>query len=254
MHGNQRRGLGRLRLAAAALVAAVALLARPATTHAGPTNSTGFMMTYGSGLTPLITIDPADYGIEIENGDGTYTYIGAIDSSDFWNFTWNVTVKQDPFVTANTSVTNLSASDQTFFLLMELPIVPPLGAPTALSGSVGGSLTSNTADGATISAVGAPIYEALIDGVVVESLHDPPFSFSTPVGVGATDPLPATGFSQAGPAANSTIGIELEFTLSPFDAADLTSVFEVVPGPAGWAVLSLFALGSGRRRRREEKT
>ena len=137
---------------------------------------------------------------------------------------------------------------------VELPIVPPLGAPTALSGSVGGSLTSNTTDGATISAVAAPIYEALIDGIVVKSLHDPPFSFSTPAGVGATNPLPAIGFAQAGPAATSTIAIELEFTLSAFDGADLTSVFEVIPGPAGWAVLSFFALGSRRRRRREEQT
>lgn len=252
MRCNQGRGLGRLRFAA--FTAIVALLAGPAAAHARSINSTGFMMTYGSDLTPLTTFDPTQYGIEIDNGDGTYTYLGALDSSDFWSFTWNITVKPDPFVTANTSVTNLSASDQTFFLAMELPIVPPLGAPTGLSGSVGGSLTSNTPDGATISAVEAPIYEALIDGVVVKSLHDPPFSFSTAGGVGATDPLPAIGFAQAGPATNLTIGIELEFTLSAFDGADLTSVFEVVPGPAGWAVLSLFALGWGRRRRREEQT
>jgi len=60
------------------------------------------------------------------------------------------------------------------------------------------------------------------------------------------------GLTTAGPAVVTSIGIQLQFTLSAFDSISLTSFYQVepVPAPAGLAVLGLAGLvGFGRRRR-----
>ncbi len=46
------------------------------------------------------------------------------------------------------------------------------------------------------------------------------------------------------------IGIEINFSLTQFDQAQITSVFVVVPAPGVIGLLALGALGTRRRRRR----
>ncbi len=51
-----------------------------------------------------------------------------------------------------------------------------------------------------------------------------------------------------GPVLN-TLGIDIEFTLTPGDQASITSNFAIIPAPGGLLVLAVGTLGLRRRRR-----
>jgi hypothetical protein len=118
-------------------------------------------------------------------------------------------------------------------------------------------MTDNTGDGATVSAAtGSALYTALIDGASVQALYAAPQSFSS--GAFLSGNIPNTAFgtpipSQAGPPVASSIGIRLDFLLTPGDSASFTSNFVVVvpePGTAllfGAGLVGLGLLGSRRR-------
>ncbi len=196
----------------------------------------------------------SDYGDwEVPGADGTwegYQYTGGYNPGAGWGVSWNVVFNADPFVTANLSVTNTSAITQTFSILMSLPIAPALGSPTQLSGSIAGNLTDNPPlTGASMGVPGAgdSLYTGYIDGNVAATLGTD-FSFSTTGGLASITPLSFT--DNNGPAAGSTIAVEIQFTLSAGDSANLTAIFEVVPGPGALSAFAVMGLVVGRRRRR----
>jgi hypothetical protein len=175
---------------------------------------------------------------------------------------WMLTLDPDPFVFANTVLQNTSASTQTFFLNVVLPISVGLGPPVFISGSIQGGVSDtggvggppgNPGDGATLSSVSpTAIYRAAIDGNVVQTL----LNHSSSISAGAFQSnsfFPSPGFSSvnlASQSATSNIAIFLRFDLSPGDSASFTSVFNVVPEPGtaflvGGGLLAL--LGLGRR-------
>lgn len=165
-------------------------------------------------------------------------------ATSLWDANWNWTGNADPFVTNNFSLTNLSDSTQTFIITSTIGIIP-IGPASLTSGSVGGSITDNNGNTATISDTGNAIYTALIDGASYETLLDPTFSTTTAIGDtslfgGVNFGLPPN--SQPGPAITSDIGIRIEFTLTPGDSVSFTSRFEVqvVPVPA-----AVWLFGSG---------
>ena len=188
-----------------------------------------------------------------DNGDETFDF-SASESNEFATIDINGTMKEDPFVIANLVVTNNSAFVETFTLTVNLPINPTLPNGVVMGGSVTGTLTSLTNDGATLAAPDqGSIFTALIDGNPVATLLDSPFSQSVgafqsgvigPASFG--DPIP----SMPGPPVLDSIGITLSFTLTPGDSASFTSIFVVeVPGPGALAVFGFAGLFARRRRR-----
>lgn len=171
----------------------------------------------------------------------------------------------DPSVLAITSVTNFSASVQTFVVMVTLPIAPAFGPPSLIQGSISGSLTDTSSatgqgvvgDASVSAAPGDSIYSALIDGIIARTLLDDPAGASI---IGVPNGSTSTGLSAdfgiplrelfAG-ATTTDIAITLRFRLSPGDSASFTSVFDVVPEPAtgGLVAFGLVALALRRRSR-----
>ncbi len=171
----------------------------------------------------------------------------------------SLALNPDPSVSGNFSITNTNAATQTFVLTMTLAIAP-IGPALSITGSIGaGTLTDLSADGATLTDDGSSIYTARIDGSPVRTLLDPPQSYTAPAdpfGAPSSVPIPMASFGPefVAQAANSTISMRFEFTLSGHDNVELPILFAVQPVPepgtsmllgAGLAGLVLFGR-SGR--------
>jgi hypothetical protein len=147
---------------------------------------------------------------------------------------WNMTFDVDPVVTGTVAVTNNTLATQQFTLTFTLPIVAIPGG-TFIGGSIQGGVTDNTGGGATLSTVlGSSFYTALIDGVPVQTLYNH-LSTAT-AGNFLSGNLPALAFgtpipSLPGPAALVSIGLRLDFTLTPGDSVSFTSNFVVDASP-----------------------
>jgi hypothetical protein len=159
---------------------------------------------------------------------------------------WSSGVDIDPFVTNNINVTNISALPQTFDITVTLPISPAVSSPSTLTGSVGITLT-NTTGGVSLTDAGTAVYTALIDGSPVQTLKNPSYTLTCSPVTDFCSVTDSAGFGPTGggPAATSTIGIRLHFTLSPGDSAGLTSVFNVVPEPMTVLMMGLGLIGLG---------
>jgi hypothetical protein len=200
------------------------------------------------GLGDLTTsYTPTTYG-------GVYTLTAPYAGTNGTISQWSSAYDTDPFVTQNFTVTNPTGVTQTYVFTVTSPIVPQLPT-TLMSGSVGLTIT-NTADAsATLDDNGNAVYTALIDGGSVQTLFDPAYSLScTPAFCSnsqSTDfgiPVPI-----GGPGATTSIGIRIQFDLSPGDSAGVTSVFNIVaiPEPVTGALLGAGVLAlalAGRRR------
>jgi hypothetical protein len=188
---------------------------------------------WGSGPTQNTTYDATELG-EHDNEDGTFTYDGsAAAGGGGWNLSWDVTVKQDPFIDGIIAVTNNTAATQTYTIIFTLPVAPAI-TPSSLSGaSVVGGLTVNNNGGTLGHSLGGAMFTALIDGAPYDTLL--PFDNSVTLlfgsGSTASDSFGLPGLTQPGPAVNVSIGIQLQFTLTAGDSASFTSRFEVVPVP-----------------------
>jgi hypothetical protein len=122
----------------------------------------------------------------------------------------------------------------------------------SISGTVGDGdgLLDPNGNGATVStqANGRPYYEALVDGAGVRQLYAAPQVHAAPLNL--TSDIDTQNFlNEVGPAANATIGIRNAFMLTSGDNASFTSTFLIVPAPAGVAMLGVFGMAIGRRRR-----
>ncbi len=181
---------------------------------------------------------------------------GSQDVGDLTLDSWSLSFDNDPVVTGTVAVTNAAAVDQHYTLIFTLPVAP-IGPTSLTSGSIQGGVTSNDLDGATVSTVaGGAFYTALIDGASFKTLYGDPSSATAPaLGSGnlayVDFGLPAPP-SFPGPAVTTSIGIQLDFTLTPGDSASFTSNFAVFPVPeptTGLLIgLGLFGLVVARRR------
>jgi hypothetical protein len=205
----------------------------------------------------------AQVGSSWANGNSTFGYSGSV-SSPFdgpgFIVSWGLLVNPDPFIVGNLVVTNTSNTTQTFFLDVALPIGAPMSS-TLVGGSVTGTVTDLTGDGATVAAVSPndSIYRALTD---VDGGFNGNLAGSLLTGASATagqfqsktigpdsfgGPIPSMPYG----AVNSNIAIRLAFTLTAGDSASFTSLFVVIPSPGALAVAALGGLvGFGGRRRR----
>jgi hypothetical protein len=160
--------------------------------------------------------------------------------SDYVLTSWSVTLDPDPTVVGFIAIQNNALVAQTFSFTFLLPIIAQ-GPQVTVNGSISGSLTDANGSGATLDSVAPAVYEAQIDGLTVQTLLNHP---QPQVVAGAFGSTPWGGAS-FGPTvlnqtANSTIAIQVDFTLSPGDLASFTSVFNVVavPEPATLVMLS----------------
>jgi hypothetical protein len=159
----------------------------------------------------------------------------------------NIDIDSDPIVTGTITSTNLQPITQLFTYIFTLPVSPM--TTTLTGGSARGTVTDTNGDGATMT-VGpsGAVYTALIDGAPYGA---PPSStqllfgpYADAAGGSPTD-IPSSAFgspipSYPGPAVAGSIGIQLQFSLSAFDQASITSNHVVVvPEPHTAALLGV---------------
>jgi hypothetical protein len=238
---------------AALIVPAVLALSASATPLTGASMNWSVQDSGQSGtanMLSLATCNSTDVG-----GDCTltgWTPVHGLYTVNSWTSTWDT----DPFVTNNFNVTNNSASVMTFDVTVTSPVILT-GPQTAMSGSLGITLTNTASGGVTLDDSGGAIYTALIDGIPVRTLLDATYSLGCAAPFCSTTDGDDFGISpnppEIGPQANANIAIRIRFDLSPGDSAGITSVFNIaaVPEPETAALITLGLVGlaiAGHRR------
>ena len=213
----------------------------------------GFTVQTVGGNTWNAANDPNSWSAT-PNGNG-WDVVGQ-KTTGTWQGNWNMFLDADPVVSNGFTLKNNTAVDQTYVVIVTLPIAPPVPAPTQLFGSVG--LTLSDLDGvpaptyATVSsALGDSIYTPIIDGVdyVPGKLLLDPFSFSVNAPFQVLSlPGPNNFNNPAGPNALVSIGIRNVFKLSAGDQVSIQSTFVVTPEPASMLLLALGGVLALRRR------
>mgnify|MGYP002781053444 FL=1 len=192
----------------------------------------------------------------LDNGDGTFSSDGSASTAN-WAFSWDMTVKPDPFIDAVFGFKNNSAFTQTFVVSVLLPVAPAQIPLTKVGGSVGLTLTDSNFSGfAQVTDAGDGVYFGQNDGVNTLELLDNPFSLTVNT-AGATsvtsDFAGLPGPSILAPAAAATIGIVHRFRLTPGDSVAFTSFYivEAVPEASTFVMVGLgLAAASFAARRR----
>lgn len=165
-----------------------------------------------------------------------------------FNGTANVTIEEiafdpDPYVLMNILVTNTQSTTQTFNATNVLATSFNV-SPNLIAGSVTVQVIDGGSDGATLGAPGkGSIYQAQIDGTTIKTLLDAPYQLvcSSAGATSAVSHYTSFDWQLNNTPVLSSIGIDLNFTLTPGDSAAILSRFDVVaPEPA-----SLILLGAG---------
>ncbi|MHC4217648.1 MAG: hypothetical protein ACYSU7_04245 [Planctomycetota bacterium] len=207
------------------------------------------------------TVVGTDLGNGMYNYSGSLFYLNPLNPFEIVNLDYNLNGKPDAnagastnvLLSGNLAVENLFLNTIGVQLLVELPSANPLLPDSDMGGSAAIGLTTN-ADGGTLASVGGmPVWQALTDGTPVgaqASLFFDPFALSNS-GLGSTSTSGNFGIPNpvAGGPINNTLGIDINFSLTPSDQASITSVVNAVPIP-GPGVLAVLAAGLVIRRRR----
>ena len=220
----------------------------------------------GNPIYTTFELDAADselYTVEpIQVGDTVLYHLqGEYYAHEFYELGWDMLVNPDPAVFGNFAFTNFMPVANNFFVSVMMPAVVPATPFTTRSGSISATIndTSGIAglpgtlgDGVTIATTpGFPIYQSKIDGGVVDSLVNDPFSHTVAFGTGVVGPA-NFGPIIDGTSVGASIGIDHRFNLTAGDSATITSRFEInsaIPEPASMALLAIGGLAVIRRRR-----
>ena len=198
-------------------------------------------------LDGIVVLD--DLPIGVPNGSGGFRYSGGGAAGPV-SMSYSLLGSPDPRISGSFTLENFSLATVEVILQVTLPISPAFLDGTGLTGSVAVGMTADD-DGGTLAALaGVPFWRGLIDGIPVGGATDLLIGLNmVQEGIGSP-PGAQQGFVLvAGPPALETIGIRISFSLTPGEQVSFTSVFDVVPGPGGLAVV-VFAVVLTRRRRR----
>lgn len=183
-----------------------------------------------------IDIDPWSCGDVTPLPDGTFFFTGRYDVDGLGGLNWTMQVDPDPFVIADFLVTQNTGQTQTFGIGFLLPYTTV--GPTCIGGSIVGSVTDRSGDGATVVAPpGEWIYRATIDNQAVPGGNLLPSSTPVVAGPYGTASIGPAAFGQPIPSTpfvgvSTNIGLSLEFSITSRDAVNISSIFQVEPGCA----------------------
>lgn len=157
----------------------------------------------------------------------------------------------DPVANLAFTVTNTTGSTIDVIMTVNVPIAPPL-ASSQVGGTAAFTVSNSNGDASATLAnnlAGDPLFLGLIDGApALDLLEVVSETTSTSSFVTDTEGLP--GPTIAGPAATTSIGIEINFSITPGDSVSVTSSFIVeIPEPASLALLSGLGCVALMRRR-----
>gem|GEM_PF-2373473 len=195
------------------------------------------------------TFDFTTDGSVTDEGGGTFSYMGAFSDAN-WDFDWALEANADPFIAGALTFTNVTASTQTFNIVLSLPILQEAGLVNE-TGELALTLSDSGGDGSADLALNQ--WHGLINPIPAPPQLDMALligsSFNCSGGPGCATALfpPAIATQQHGPADHGgnpvdSIGIHLNFDLSAGDTATFNTRYELtaVPVPAAaW----LFASG-----------
>jgi hypothetical protein len=157
---------------------------------------------------------------------------------------WTLSMDSDPFVTNNFTITNSTASTQTYTVATMIGVSPAI-ANGLMQGSIGFSLTDNNSNSATLATSGASLYTGMIDGNAARTLWNPTTTFTAPFA--STSGSTYFGFPTreiAPESIDTSIGIMIKFSLTAGDSVSFTSSFDVIPAPVPLPA-ALWLFGSG---------
>ena len=253
-----------------ALVALAALAA--AALQAAPSSALTYTPTVTIGRVGGTTwnmLDPAvaTSTLSAPNAAGVQTW----DLTDYFTVgaytidSWQVQLKEDPFVTNNLHLTNTSGVTSTFIATVLLPI-PTFAYNSVINSSVGVTVTDSDGNGTLLFDVSGatPTYNGFVNFPVSTTLlgMNPVFPGTIPIttadctipfaGCTATS---SNGVASLGvaPGSTSLIGLVITFQLSAGDSVGITSRFEianVVPEPSIVALLGVGVVSLVFARRR----
>jgi len=208
------------------------------------------------------TVSGNDLGNGMFNFNGNYIYLNPFNPFEVIELGVNLNGKPDAaagastnlLISGNLAVENLFLNTVDVQLEVLLPVASG-GPATLAAGSAAIGLTT-TADGGSLqSLANIAVWRGLLDGSPVgpsASLFFDPFDM-THTGLGSSSANSNFGLPGgiAAGAVASSIGIDINFSLTSLDQASITSVFNVVPvpGPGGLVVFAAAGLVMRRRRR-----
>jgi hypothetical protein len=194
-------------------------------TIAAQPEAPALQINWSVGEGPINQVLPAGNG----NGDGSFTYEGLI-VDDGTGLELSYTLTSNPSFGLNGNFSIENDLDETIGVSVEviLPKSDPLPNGSLLAGLAVVGLTTGPGGG-QISSQTPWLWQAISDGNVVgpsaslfadpfHLAHTGPASSAASADFGTPDPVP-------GPPINASFGFRLNFTLTSFDRASITSVF-----------------------------
>jgi hypothetical protein len=216
----------------------------------GPTID-GYLLTEPDGTQWSIDVPIEEFEYEPEDGKyklkGGFTQIVAGGTAELT--IEEIEFDPDPTILYNFAWTNITGSVQNYTFNLTQPVAP-LGVPNDRLGSItAGVIDAGSGDGATLATVaGLSMYNAEIDTNVVRTLvGDPTSAVAAPYDVNSINASFALETNNI--AVNNTMGITVNFSLTPGDTASFLTRFDVIiPEPATIALLGLGAVILRKRR------